>query len=78
MGGRVSDEADFSTIVVGDFVAEWIPVPYVSNDLSGRRCVLVAPQWVITTSGGRFVGLADSREQVQKLIRFAQQLPRAA
>lgn len=69
-----AEPQDFSAIVIGEFVAEWRPVPYVSHDLSGRRCVLVAPQWVITR-GDRFVGLADSPEQVQKLVRFAQLLP---
>jgi hypothetical protein len=66
---------DYGPIVIHEYTAVWRPVPYVSGFLGGR--VLYTPKWVVTTDGA-FVGLADSPEEVQRLVRFVRQLPKAA
>ena len=68
-------EPDYGPIVIGEYVATWEPIPCVSGFLNGG--VWIKAQWVIRR-GEAFVATAESPGDVQRLVRFAQTLPKAA
>lgn len=66
---------DFAPIVAGEFVATWESFPAAAQFLGAG--VWVRRAWVIRR-GGEFYSIAETPGDVQTIIRFAQQPPRAA